>query len=77
MGKDRRKDKADEDERIWMGTQIAALADKAYKEKDKIALDRYIQHGDRIAPKNPKLRKLKETIHTEETIVPRAFGAGV
>ena len=51
--------------------------DKAYKEKDKVSLARYLQHGDRIAPRNPKLRKLKEIIRTEETIVPRAFGAGV
>jgi hypothetical protein len=58
-----------EDERIWMGEEIAKRAWEAYQAKDKIAMQDYIQKGDDIAPMNTELRKLKSKLSGEEGVV--------
>jgi hypothetical protein len=54
-----------EDERIWMGEEIAKKAWEAYNAKDKIATQDYLAKGDDIAPMNTSLRKLKDKISGE------------
>jgi hypothetical protein len=62
-------EQADEDERIWMGEELAKLAWAAYQSKDKISMAEYIKYADEVAPMNTELRKLKEKLHAEESVL--------
>lgn len=59
----------DEDERIWMGEELAKLAWAAYQSKDKIAMKDYIRYADEVAPMNTELRNLKKKIEGEEAVL--------
>jgi hypothetical protein len=58
-----------EDERIWLGEEIAKLAWASYEAKDKVAVQDYIAKGDDIAPMNSELRKLKAKIAGEGSVL--------
>jgi hypothetical protein len=60
-------EKADEDERIWLGEQLAKREWEAYKAKDDVELQRAIADTESIAPMNAEHRKLKDKIHDEKT----------
>ncbi|MCC7381880.1 MAG: hypothetical protein IT384_08630 [Deltaproteobacteria bacterium] len=62
-------EKADEDERIWIGEQLAERAWSAYRDKDEAALERALADADAVAPMNSELRRLKDRIHTEKTVL--------
>ena len=63
--------RADEDERIWMGAELAELAWSAYRAKDEVMLERYLGYAQRVSPRNPDLRRLLDQRHTEATVLPR------
>lgn len=69
--------KEDEDERIALGEQLVSMADQAYKAKDKVEMERMFGYAEKVAPQNPKLRRMKEKLHAEEVAIGRAFIAGV
>lgn len=58
----------DEDERIWMGAEIARRALEADAAGDKKLRDQLIVHGNRVAPMNTDLRTLKESIDFQANI---------
>ncbi len=70
-------ERADEDERIWFGEQIADLADTAYKAGDKEGTQRYLGYGEKVSPQNPRMRELRERIASEGVILQRSIGIGV
>lgn len=67
----------DEDERIWLGEQLATKAWAAYKSKDEITLKERMSQLERIAPMNTEYRKLKEKIEAESGIVTQVLGLGL
>lgn len=71
-------EEADEDERIWMGDQLATRAWSAYTGKDKLTMKSLIAAGDAVAPMNTELRKLKDKLAGEEAVLPNVlmFGGG-
>lgn len=58
----------DEDERIWMGAEIARRAKEAHEAGDKTVRDQLIRHGDRIAPMNTDLRELKSSLEFQANV---------
>jgi hypothetical protein len=66
----------DEDERIWMGEQLAKLAWASYQSKDKVSMRDYIRYGDEVAPMNTELRKLKDKLASEEGVIPNVLMFG-
>lgn len=58
-----------EDERIWMGEELAKLAWAAYQSKDKTSMKDYMRYADEVAPMNTELRKLKSKIEGEEAVL--------
>jgi hypothetical protein len=58
----------DDDERIWMGEQLATRAWSSYHAKDKVGMNQLIAAGDSVSPMNTELRKLKEKIAGEEGV---------
>lgn len=61
-------EQADEDERIWMGEELAKLAWNAYQTKDRVALKELIRQTEEVAPMNTELRRLKKKIEGEENV---------
>lgn len=68
----------DDDERIWMGEQLATKAWSAYTSKDKVGMQQLITAGDSVSPMNTELRKLKEKLAAEEGVWTNVimFGGG-
>jgi hypothetical protein len=66
-----------EDERIWMGEEIAKRAWEAYEAKDKIGTQDLIAKGEDIAPMNTELRKLKDKIKGEGSVLMNVLTYGV
>lgn len=64
-------DKPDEDERIWMGEQLAKLAWEAYQAKDQVRLQRAMADVESIAPMNTEYRRLKDKIEGEGAVLSR------
>lgn len=58
----------DEDERIWMGAEIARRAKEAHEAGDKAARDQLMRYGERIAPMNTDLRALKDSIEFQANV---------
>jgi hypothetical protein len=69
MFKKYQAEQTNEDERIWMGEELAKFAWNAYQAKDKMAMDDYIKKAEDIAPMNTELRKLKSKISGEEGVL--------
>lgn len=61
-------EKADEDERIWMGGELAKLAWAAYNAKDEVGLQRAIADAKSVAPLNTDLRRLEDKIEAERSV---------
>lgn len=59
---------ADEDERIWMGAEIARRAKEAHEAGDKPRRDQLMGYGKRIAPMNTDLRALEDTLAFQENV---------
>jgi len=62
-------EKADEDERIWLGGELSKIAWAAYQAKDEVALKRAIADAEGIAPQNTDLRRLKDKLEAEGAVV--------
>jgi hypothetical protein len=71
-------EKPDEDERIWVGEQLAKMAWDAYKTKDQMRLQRRMKELEEIAPMNSEYRRLKDQIEGEGAVLGRLvmFGGG-
>ncbi|MFO0726836.1 MAG: hypothetical protein U1E65_23830 [Myxococcota bacterium] len=67
------QEKADEDERIWMGAELTKIAWAAYNAKDEVNLKRAIADADSVAPMNSDLRRLKEKLEDEGSILKQIF----
>ena len=55
----------DEDERIWMGEQLATMAWAAYKGGDKYRTDDLMRKIESVAPMNTEYRKLKDILEAQ------------
>ncbi len=77
MFKKYQAEEADEDERIWMGEQLATLSWNAYSSKDKIGMKTLMEQTEQIAPMNTEYRKLKEKLEGEDSVLTNALLAGV
>ena len=66
--------RADEDERIWLGQELAERAWQAYHTQDRVTLDHLVSRTDEIAPMNTDFRRLKEKLNEEDSIL-RNVGA--
>lgn len=62
-----------EDERIWMGEQLAERAWEAFKADDKITLEMLMRRLDDIAPMNTEYRQLKEKLEGQQGFVQNAL----
>ena len=71
-------EQADEDERIWMGEQLAKRAWAAYQSKDKLGLKEAIRQAEEVAPMNTELRQLKAKLEGEDSVFTNVlmFGGG-
>lgn len=58
----------DEDERIWMGDELAKRAWAAYNNKEQMALKDLMAKAEEIAPLNTDYRRLKEKIEFEGSV---------
>jgi tetratricopeptide (TPR) repeat protein len=65
---------SDEDQRIWMGEQLAKMSWEAYKLGDKTRLLKTLEQAKKIAPMNSELRKLEDKIDGDENVVSRLVG---
>lgn len=63
----------DEDERIWLGEELAKRAWEAYDTNDKIAMEGLMRRLEELAPMNPEYRRLKDKIDTQANIFKNAF----
>jgi len=70
-------EKADEDERIWMGEELSKIAVAAYNNKDKVALERAMKDCEAVAPLNTEYRRLKEKIDDESQVWTRVITLSV
>jgi hypothetical protein len=70
-------DKPDEDERIWMGAELTKIAWAAYNAKDELNLKRAIADADSVAPMNSDLRRLKEKLEDEGSILKQIFTVSI
>ncbi len=59
----------DEDERIWMGEQLATKAWTAYETKNEMEMKDLMARLEQIAPMNVEYRRLKEKIEGGEEIL--------
>ncbi|MBI2376245.1 MAG: hypothetical protein HYV07_19785 [Deltaproteobacteria bacterium] len=62
----------DEDERIWMGAELAKLATEANRAKDVARTDDLIKKATEVAPQNPDLRALVKKIDSERNVFKNA-----
>lgn len=76
MFKKYQAEETDEDERIWMGEQLATLSWAAYSAKDKVGLKTLLTTTGEIAPMNTEYRKLKEKIEGEDSVLMNVVVAG-
>ena len=70
-------EKPDEDERIWMGAELTKIAWAAYNAKDELNLKRAIADADSVAPMNSDLRRLKEKLEDEGSILKQIFTVSI
>jgi hypothetical protein len=68
--------RADEDERIWMGEELAKAAWAAFQSKQKVELDVLLAKLEQVAPMNTEYRRLKDKIAANESTFANAFGLG-
>lgn len=57
-----------EDERIWLGEQLAAAAWQAHDSGDEIRRDRLIEMGEAVAPMNVELRRLQDQLELTRVV---------
>jgi hypothetical protein len=71
-------EEADDDERIWMGEQLATRTWAAYQSKDKVGMKQLMAAAESVAPMNTELRKLKDKIEGEDAVLTNVllFGGG-
>lgn len=62
-------EKADEDERIWFGGELSKIAWAAYHAKDEVGMKRAIADADSVAPMNTELRRLKDKLEAQSSVV--------
>lgn len=62
-----------EDERIWLGEQLAERAWSAFETEDKIALDGLMSRLAEIAPMNTEYRRLKEKLDGQKGFLKNAL----
>lgn len=62
-----------EDERIWLGDQLATRAWEAFKADDKLTLEMLTNRLDEIAPMNTEYRQLKEKLEGQKGFVQKAL----
>lgn len=62
-------EKADEDERIWLGGELSKIAWNAYNAKDEAGLKRALADAESVAPMNTELRRLKDKLEAEGAVV--------
>lgn len=67
----------DEDERIWLGEELAKLSWNAYNTGDKVTMKELIHQTEEIAPMNTELRQLKSKLDGEASVLRNVliFGA--
>ncbi|MBI4818784.1 MAG: hypothetical protein HY791_21115 [Deltaproteobacteria bacterium] len=63
----------DEDERIWMGTELTKLAVDANKAKDKVRTEQMIKMAEEVSPQNPELRALIKKLDAEKNVFKNAL----
>lgn len=66
-------EKPDEDERIWIGGELAKMAWEAYHNKDEVRMNRMMADLADIAPMNTDYRRLKEKIEDEGSVIGRVL----
>jgi len=66
-----------EDERIWLGEQLATRARAAHETKDEITRNEMMRYLAEVAPMNTELRKLKAKIEGEESVFGNTVLIGV
>jgi tetratricopeptide (TPR) repeat protein len=62
-------EKADEDERIWLGEELSKIAWAAYRAKDEVGMKRAIADAESVAPMNTELRRLKDKLADEGAVI--------
>jgi hypothetical protein len=62
-----------EDERIWLGEQLATRARAAHDEKDEITRNEMMRYLAEVAPMNTEYRRLKEELETNQSILTNAL----
>ena len=60
-----------EDERIWMGEQLATMAWTAHKSGDKFRTEDLIRKVESVAPMNTQYRKLKAQLEGQQSVFQR------
>lgn len=65
------KEDESEDERIWFGEQLAALASNAYKSGDTYRTEELMRKLEVVAPQNVEYRKLKARIEGQASVFTR------
>ncbi|MEM7676167.1 MAG: hypothetical protein AAF449_09210, partial [Myxococcota bacterium] len=61
----------DEDERIWMGDQLASMAWEAHKNGDKTTTRALLRRLEAVAPMNPEYRRLKSVLDEQAGVFGR------
>ena len=62
-----------EDERIWLGEQLASRARAAHEEKDEITRNEMMRYLAEVAPMNTDYRRLKEELEANQSILQNAL----
>ena len=68
---DVQKDDPNEDERIWMGEQLATKAWAAYNAGDKLGTESLMRRLESVAPMNTEYRRLKTKIDDQQSVLGR------
>ena len=69
--------RVDEDERIWLGQQVAEAAWRAYHANDPDALTAWVQRAETIAPLNTDFRRLKDKLREKSAVFRNVIGVMV
>jgi hypothetical protein len=70
---DLQAEEKNEDERIWLGEQLATRARAAHEQKDEITRNEMMRYLAEVAPMNTEYRRLKDELETNQSILKNAL----
>lgn len=61
--------RSNEDERVWLGGQLASLAWEAHEEGDEMRRDHVMSAAEEVSPQNVELRRLQEQLNLQANVL--------